>query len=178
MENALFNNWESLMRILIVGILVYASMIVMLRISGKRTLSQMKEFDFIVSVALGSTLSAVILDKTISLMEGVLTIAILILLQMLIAKLSLRSKKFQHLTSSSPSLVFYKGRFLKESMKRERLMEDEIRSVIRSQGIAHLSEVAAVILEPNGQFAVVKEGDPNNPQSSIYSVQPTQNNNY
>src|SRR5690606_38794723 len=97
MENTLFENWESLMGVLIVSILVYASMIAMLRISGKRTLSQMKEFDFIISVALGSTLSAVILDKTISLAEGVLTIAILILLQMLIAKMSLRSEKFQNL---------------------------------------------------------------------------------
>ncbi|RQP11917.1 MAG: hypothetical protein EAS52_21040 [Parapedobacter sp.] len=51
MENILFNDWQALLRILIVGVLVYVIVIVILRISGKRTLSQMKEFNFIVSVA-------------------------------------------------------------------------------------------------------------------------------
>ncbi|GGH03978.1 DUF421 domain-containing protein [Parapedobacter pyrenivorans] len=178
MENILFNNWQALLRILIIGVFAYVIMIAILRISGKRTLSQMKEFDFIVSVALGSALSAVILDKTIALIEGVLAILVLVLLQMLVARLSLKSKKFQQLSSSSPSLLFYNGQFLPESMKKERLLEEEVRSVIRSQGIAHLSEVKAVVMEPNGQFSVVKEGNTSDPQTSIYLVQPTRGDNY
>ncbi|MGV3763956.1 MAG: hypothetical protein ACO1NT_15860 [Parapedobacter sp.] len=45
MENLLFNNWQDLLRIVIIGVLAYVIMIIILRISGKRTLSQMKEFD-------------------------------------------------------------------------------------------------------------------------------------
>ena len=56
-ENIFFDNWESIGRTFSVGLLAYFSLIAMLRISGKRTLSQMKEFDFIVTVALGSTLA-------------------------------------------------------------------------------------------------------------------------
>lgn len=172
MEDFLFTNWQGLLRIVIVGVLAYIIMIVILRISGKRTLSQMKELDFIVSVALGSTLSAMILDKTIPLSEGALAIVLLVFLQMLAARLSLRSKKFQQLSSSSPTLIFYEGRFLRETMKKERLMEEEVRSVIRGEGIAQLSEVKAVILEPNGQFSVVRGGDPQDAQTSIYGIHP------
>ncbi len=178
MENLLFNNWQDLLRIVIIGVLAYVIMIIILRISGKRTLSQMKEFDFIVSVALGSALSAVILDKTIALAEGVMAIAVLVVLQMLVARLSLKSKKFQQLSSSSPSLIFYNGQFLHESLRKERLLEAEVRSVIRSQGITHLSDVKAVVLEPNGQFAVVTAGNTSDPQTSIYGIRPTRGNNY
>ena len=55
--NIFFDNWESIGITFSVGLLAYFSLIAMLRISGKRTLSQMKEFDFIVTVALGSTLA-------------------------------------------------------------------------------------------------------------------------
>ena len=178
MENLLFNNWQDLLRIAIVGVLAYVIMVAILRISGKRTLSQMKEFDFIVSVALGSALSAVILDKTIALAEGVTAIVVLVALQMTVARLSLKSKKFQQLSSSSPSLIFYNGQFLRESLRKERLLEAEVRSIIRSQGIPDLSEVKAVVLEPNGRFSVVKEGNTSDPQASIYGIRPVQAGNY
>jgi hypothetical protein len=51
----LFSGWESLLRTLIVWMLAYVSLIVFLRISGKRTLSQMNAFDLAVTVSLGST---------------------------------------------------------------------------------------------------------------------------
>ncbi|MGK9121032.1 DUF421 domain-containing protein [Olivibacter jilunii] len=178
MEKTFFNNWESLGRTLIIGILAYVLLIAMLRLSGKRTLSELKEFDFIVSVALGSTVSTVILDKNISLSDGVLALGLLILLQFVVAKWSHRSKKFQQVASSSPSLIFYKGQFLRESMRKERIMEHEVRSVIRSQGLDDIRQVAAVVLEPNGQFSVVKSGNNQDEQSSIYKVKSTKNDNF
>ena len=72
MEKIFFDNWESVSRTLIIGVIAYVALIFMLRISGKRTLSQMKEFDFIVTVALGSTLATVLLSKDVTLASGTL----------------------------------------------------------------------------------------------------------
>lgn len=172
MEN-LFNSWQDLLRIVLSGVLAYSGMILIVRTSGKRSLSQLKEFDFIVSVALGSTLATVILNKTVALAEGLLAILVLILLQFLAARLSMRSKTFQQAISAPPALIFYDGRFLRESMKKERLMEEEVRAMIRKKGVANLQDVKAVILEPNGEFSVVTGGDVKNPQAAIYSIRPT-----
>ena len=86
--------------------LAYFSLIAMLRISGKRTLSQMKEFDFILTVALGSILAIVLLSKDVELADGVPALGILISVQCIPASLSVRSKKISQLISSDPTLIF------------------------------------------------------------------------
>lgn len=170
MEKVFFNNWESLQRTAIIGILAYTALILMLRISGKRTLSQMKEFDFIVTVALGSTLATVLLNKNVSLADGVLALGLLILLQYVLAATSVRSRTFAGMISSDPSLIFFNGRFLEKALRKERVAETEVRSILRSQGIADLEEVHAVVMESNGQFSVVKKGALSDPGSSLYGV--------
>ncbi len=142
----------------------------MLRISGKRTLSQMKEFDFIVTVALGSTLATVLLSKDVALADGVLALALLISLQYVLATLSVKSTKFSKLISSEPTLLFYKGSFLREALKKERVTEAEVRSILISNGVTSIENVEAVVMESNGQFTVIKEGSLFNKDSPLSNV--------
>lgn len=170
MDQIFFTSWDSLLRTFIICILAYFSLVMMLRISGKRTLSQMKEFDFIVTVALGSTLATVLLNKDVALADGTLALALLISLQYLLATASVRSKAFSRLISSEPTLVFFKGNFLNEALRRERVTEDEIRSVLRNDGVTSISYVEAVVMESNGKFTVVKDGELSDPDSPLSNV--------
>jgi len=170
MENVFFSNWESIGRTFSVGVLAYVSLMLVLRISGKRTLSQMREFDFIVTVALGSTLASVLLTKEISLMDGVVAMGILIGLQYILAYVSVRSKTFSKLISSEPTLIFYKGNFLWSALRKERVTEAEVRSILRNNGIVSIEGVEAVVMESNGQFTVVKEGNLTSEDSPLSGV--------
>jgi len=170
MENIFFSSWESIVRTLLVGLLAYPALIIMLRISGKRTLSQMKEFDFIITVALGSTLASVLLSKDVSLADGVVALGLLISLQFILAYFSVRSKKFSKIISSEPTLIFYKGDFLWTALKKERVTEAEVRSVLRSNGVISIEKVEAVVMESNGEFTVVKEGGLSNEDSPLFNV--------
>ena len=76
-----FDTWSGLGRVLVVGTLAYAAVVVLLRVSGKRTLTKLNAFDLVVTVALGSTLATVLLSKNVALAEGVLAVALLISLQ-------------------------------------------------------------------------------------------------
>jgi uncharacterized membrane protein YcaP (DUF421 family) len=76
-----FDTWSGLARVLIVRSLAYLALLVMLRISGKRTSSKLNAFDFVVTVALGSTFAIVLLSKPVALAEGILTILVLVILQ-------------------------------------------------------------------------------------------------
>lgn len=69
MSQIFFDNWETLFRTLIIGVLAYVSLIMLLRISGRRTLSKMNAFDMVVTVALGSTLATILLNRDVALAE-------------------------------------------------------------------------------------------------------------
>lgn len=135
--------------------LAYVALVLVLRISGNRTLSRMHAFDLVVTVALGSTLATVILSKDVALAEGLTAFLLLIGLQFLMTWLSIRSPKAGRLIRAEPALLLYQGRFLRGQMRRSRIVEDEVRAVVRAQGIASLDDVEAVVLESDGSFSVV-----------------------
>lgn len=155
MENLLFDGWDILLRTLIVGTLAYAGLIVMLRVSGKRTLSKMSPFDLIITFALGSILASILTAKDITLAQGLLAFALLITLQVIISRLVARYGVLERWINSEPQLIFYNGRYLHTTMKTERVSEKEILTLVREQGRSSIDDVEAVILETNGDFSVI-----------------------
>lgn len=151
-----FSSAASLVRVLVVGVLSYAGLILLLRVSGKRTLSKMNAFDFIVTVALGSVFASTLMAKSVSLADGLLGFMVLVGLQFGLTWLSLRSPFVSQLIKPEPALLFHRGDFLRAAMRRERVVKDEILAAVRSQGIAAPSEVEAVVLETDGSFTVLK----------------------
>ena len=79
------DNAAGVLRVLVVGPLAYLWLILVLRTTGKRTLAQLNAFDFIVTVALGSTLASVILTKNVAWVEGALALGLLAILQVVAA---------------------------------------------------------------------------------------------
>jgi uncharacterized membrane protein YcaP (DUF421 family) len=156
MNKIFFDNTESILRTLIVTILAYICLIILLRVSGKRTLSKMNAFDFVVTVALGSTLATVLLNKSVALADGVLAMALLIGLQYLITFLSVRSPFFSKMVKATPTLLVYRGEMLHAAMKKQRVNEDEIHAIIREKGMASVEDADAVVLETDGSLTVVK----------------------
>ena len=157
MKNIFFESWESILRTGVITILAYAFLIFLLRLSGKRTLSKMNAFDLIVTVALGSTLATVMLSKDVVLADGVLAFFLLIFLQFIITWLSVRNKVISNLVKSSPSLIVYKGEFLKQMMKKERIDEDEVYAIVREHGLSSLDEADAIVLETDGSLNVIRK---------------------
>ena len=154
-QNMLFQNLSGIVRTIIVGTLAYAALVLFLRISGKRTLAKLNAFDLVVTVALGSTLSAIILQKNIALAEGVTALALLILLQFAVTFLSVRSVRFAEAIRSEPSLLVLDGELCKRAMQRERITKGELDSAIRAAGGEDVGEVRSLILESDGTLSVI-----------------------
>ncbi|NRS88437.1 uncharacterized membrane protein YcaP (DUF421 family) [Flavobacterium sp. 7E] len=155
MDKIFFSNWYSIIRIIIITIIAYPALILILRISGKRTLSKMNAFDLIITIAIGSIFATVILSKDVSLSEGILAFAMLVFFQYLITYFSSRNKKISKLVKSSPTLMAYKGQLLKTNMLDERIDEDEIWAIIRKKGYSALEETVAIVLETDGSLSVI-----------------------
>lgn len=149
-----FDSWESLGRTLVAGFAAYVSLIVLLRLSGKRTLAKLNAFDLVVTVALGSTLATVVLSKDIALIDGATALALLILFQLVVTWLSVRSDAARRLVRSDPTLLLHRGEFLHAAMRSQRVTESEVRQAARSQGVVDLS-AHAVVLESDGSLSVL-----------------------
>jgi uncharacterized membrane protein YcaP (DUF421 family) len=170
MNNVLLQSSEALVRSIILLAGSYTGLILILRLSGKRTLSKMNAFDLVVTVALGSTLATICLSKDTALLQGLLVLALLVMLQFVVAWLSVRFEPFQNLIKARPSLLFENGEFLDGPLRRERVSREEILAAIRSSGISDSSQVRAVVLETDGTFSVLKHSA-NSDDSALKHVQ-------
>jgi uncharacterized membrane protein YcaP (DUF421 family) len=120
------------------ALLVYPTLVLVLRVSGKRTLAKMNAFDLVVTVALGSTLATILLSADVSLAEGVVVLVLLVTLQLAVAWVSVRVGWFRRIVKAEPALLLHHGVLL-----------------VRSQGIGGLELVEAVVLETDGSFSVI-----------------------
>lgn len=156
MDHLFFDGWEQLLRTLAVGVLAYGSLIVLLRVSGKRTLSKMNAFDLIVTIALGSTLATILLNEEVSLAQGLVAFGLLIGLQFAVTWLSVRSHRVRRLVTGEPQMLLYGGAFIPSALRASRVTEDEVVAAIRAAGSGDRASVLAVILETDASFSVVE----------------------
>lgn len=155
MEKIFFDSWESIIRTFTVTVIAYISVILILRLTGKRTLSKMNAFDFLVTIALGSSLATVALNKNVALADGILLFIVLVLLQFFITWLSVRVKIVKNMITNSPTLLVYKGKVIDKAMKDERITIEELYLVARQQGISKIEDIDAVVLETTGILTVI-----------------------
>jgi uncharacterized membrane protein YcaP (DUF421 family) len=149
-----FQNWQGIVRTVVIGALAYTTLIVFLRISGKRTLAKLNAFDLVVTVALGSTLSAILLQESIALAEGAVALALLIVMQFVVTFTSVRWPRFASAVRAEPTLLVRNGEMCREAMRRERITEGEALSAVREKGGQNLGEVETLILESDGSLSV------------------------
>lgn len=153
----MFNDFSVLLETLMVGSLAYVGIIVLLRISGKRTLSKWNSFDFVVTIAFGSILASTMLSSKTSLAQGLVGFALLVALQAALTWVAARSAVVQKLIKAEPTLLLYQGKLRPKILTKERVAEGEILAALRSSGIASVRDAAAVVLETDGSFSVIKE---------------------
>ena len=167
------SSWDVILRVIIIGAFAYVSLVLMLHTAGKRTLSQLSAFDLVVSVAVGSVLATIILDKNIKLAEGITAMAVLIVMQFIGAWLAVRLKFVKGLIKATPELLYYEGKYFYSTMKKARILEVEILQAARTSGISSMEDVEAVVLEGNGNISVIEKST-SKEQSTLSDVKKKQ----
>ncbi len=165
----MFGDLNPFIEIPIAGTIAYIAIVIMLRLSGKRTLSKWNSFDFIVTVALGSVLASALISTKDTFGKSILAFGLLVLFQFMISWISVRSSVIQKLIKSEPSLLLYRGEMQYDVMKRQRITEGEILAAIRTDGMSAIEDVDAVVLETDGSFSVIKNLD-NSSASALKDV--------
>lgn len=151
-----FGTWSDLGRTLVVAPITYVMLVLLLRVSGKRTLAKLSAFDLVVTIAFGSTLASAFVSRTVSLAEAGLAFVLLIGLQFAVTRLTMASGRMRRTVKAEPTVLLYRGLVVEQAMQDERITQDELRQAVRKQGVASLETVGAVVLETDGSFSVLE----------------------
>jgi uncharacterized membrane protein YcaP (DUF421 family) len=158
LPEALFDGWSGVLRVLIIAPAAYAALVLILRVSGKRTLSKLNAFDFVITIAIGSTLASIITSKSLALVEGLVALGLLVAMQYLVTAASVRFGGFNRVIKAEPALLLRNGRMLTCAMRRARITAGEIEAAARGAGVERPDQLEAVFLETDGSLTALRRG--------------------
>ena len=167
MDKLFFDNIDKLGRIIITAVMVYVLIVIITKISGKRSTSQLNNFDWIVTVMIGSLGASTILLKDIPLIEGGSAIVVLYLMQFLVTKYASISPPFSSLILSEPRIVFYPGQYLPDAMRAERLTRQELESAMRAEGVHDLNDIEAIVFESDATLTILTKKAKDTPMDNV-----------
>ena len=141
--------------VLVRTLIIYFSLLLTLRLLGKRQLGEMELSEFVVAALIADLAAHPLQDMGIPLLNGLLPILVLFSCEILIAGLSLKSIRLRSLIFGKPSLLIVKGRILQQEMLRNRFTLDELMQELRAQGVTDPQEVEYGVLETNGKLSLI-----------------------
>jgi uncharacterized membrane protein YcaP (DUF421 family) len=145
--------WEFILR----ASVVYLLLLVMIRLTGKRTVGQFTPFDLIVVMLLSEAVSGSINGQDQSLPGGLIAASTLLVLDVLIAIGSSRSRRIDAFVQGCPVLIARDGEIYKDVLRRERVPESDIHKALREADCA-IEEMRMAILEADGTINIIKKG--------------------
>lgn len=143
--------WEFVLR----ATAVYVVVLVMVRLSGKRTVGQFTPFDLLVVVLLGTAVQNSLIGEDTSLLGGLILAATLLTLNWCVGRLSVSSEKFDKLVVGKPVILVRHGELFRDELKKNSISDDEFEIARRSAGHAYLGKIELAVLETSGEITFV-----------------------
>ena len=137
-------------------IFFYFFVLLAYRIMGKREIGQLGVIDLIVSILIAELVAISIEETENPIYLTIVPIAMLVILEIVFAYISIKSKKFRTIFDGKPSLIICNGKINYKEMIKQRYSLDDLLVSLRQQGIKDLDMVEYAFLEPNGQLSVFK----------------------
>ena len=158
-----FTKWftaplDAVLMVALTTLSIYVAVIVFTRLSGLRSFSTMLSFDFVMTVAIGSVMVTTVAAEDPPYVQGLAAIAMLFLLQWIVARLRLASDWANWIVDNRPILLIAEGEVLYDNMRKARVTEEDLFGKLRQHGVTDVSRVRALILETTADISLM-EGD-------------------
>jgi uncharacterized membrane protein YcaP (DUF421 family) len=147
--------WELVLR----SAVVYAFLIGLLRLTGKRQVGQLAPFDLVLLLVLSNAVQNSMNAGDNSLVGGLISAVTLVGMNYLVALATYRSKKLEALIEGRPEVVIHNGKLFEKVLQRAQLTHHELNAALRQAGCACTEEVRLAVIENNGSISVIpREG--------------------
>lgn len=154
------------------AVILYLLVFVVIRMTGKRQLSDLQPFDLIITLLLAELASEPTANMSIPLLYGIVPILALFLAHQAISILSLKWEGFRHMLCGRPLLLISKGVVDEQALRDARYTLNDLMEQVRSKDIFDLADVAYAILETNGDLSVLPKGARQVPSFQALSMPP------
>lgn len=151
--------WTELGLVVALVVAVYAAVIALTRLGGLRSFSQMSSFDFAMTIAIGSIMASVAVVPNVTLLNGLVALALLFAIQTLVAVARQRGPA-EKVVDNTPALLYGDDGYHHDNMHRARVTESDLRAKLRENGVADLDDVLAIVLETTGTVSVMQGDGP------------------
>lgn len=136
-------------------LLLYAIVVIVMRVMGKRQIGQLQPFELAIAILI-SELAAVPMQNTgIPLINGIIPILTLLIAQLLISFISLKSVRARGVICGKPSILIENGRIIEENLRSEMYTLNDLLEQLRIKDIPNISDIEFAILETNGQLSII-----------------------
>ncbi len=137
------------------SLLLYAVLAITIRIMGKRQIGQLQPFEFVLAVLIAELAGIPMSDTDIPLANGLVAILTLMVSQVTLAYITLKSNKARGIICGTPSILVERGKIMEEEMRRLRYNINDLIEQLRLNGYPNIADVDFAILETDGQLSVI-----------------------
>jgi uncharacterized membrane protein YcaP (DUF421 family) len=137
------------------ALVVYAFLLVAIRVFGRRELGQLTAFDLIVLLTLSNILQNAMIGNDNSLWGGIIGALVLLSANFGVAYAVFRSRRFERLVNGRPKVLIHDGEIQPGAMLSEKLTEQDLMSAVRREGLESFADVHLAISEPNGMISII-----------------------
>lgn len=150
---------QAYLNILFRSIITYFVLLMFTRIMGKKQLSQLTYFDYIVGITIGSIASAASVDRHIDVFQSCFSIIVWSIVTVLISIAVLKSIKLRLWIDSEPLVIIDKGKVIYKNMKKANYNIGDLLMQLRNKDVFYITDVEVAILEPDGKLSVLKKAE-------------------
>lgn len=152
--------------------IIYILVLVVMRIMGKREISQMQPFELVIAIMIADLASVPMSDTGIPIFNGIIPILALLLFQLIISIINLRSIKLRQIICGKPQILIYRGKIDEKALKKEKITINELQERLRQNNIFTLGDVEYAILETSGEISVIQKPEKRNTIPEDFNITP------
>lgn len=141
------------------SIVLFITLLIFARIMGRKQLSEVTYFDYIVGITIGSIAAAISVDKRIDFFQGISAAVVWTIMPIIIGIINLKSLTFRRITDGDTLIVIENGVVNDKNMKKAKYNIEDLLMQLREKGVFDLAEVEFALLEPSGQLSVLKKAE-------------------
>ncbi|PCN44028.1 hypothetical protein B9C88_13050 [Brevibacillus laterosporus] len=138
-------------------ILSFVLLLLVARVLGKQTLSNMTFHDFVTGITLGAIAANLAFNEKIKMMELILSLAVFSGTSYLMSNIAIKIQKSRKWISGAPTVLIENGKILEENMRKNKYTMDSLNQSLRQKDIFNLQEVENAVVENNGKLSVQKK---------------------
>jgi uncharacterized membrane protein YcaP (DUF421 family) len=146
---------ESVLRALV----IYAVLLVLFRVTGKRSLGQITTFDFVLLLIISEAIQNGMVGSSYSITNALVLVATLVAVDVALSLVKRRAPQLEKYLDGTPLVIVEHGRVLGERINKERVDESDILAAARREGLERMAQIKYAVLERNGQISIIPRSD-------------------